>query len=157
MKTPGTNVFLDNVQINNSDLLNRLTVASGGHLILATKEGFSTYKSSFTISKGELKTFIITLILNDQETSYVFSNTESKKDEKLINESQTTSNEDLEAEPFIVVEEMPIFPGGEAALLKWIAEHTNYPEIAKENNIQGRVIIRFCITAKGTINQVIAR
>ena len=137
--------------------MNRLTVASGGHLILATKEGFSTYKSSFTISKGELKTFIITLILNDQETSYVFSNTDSKKDEKLINESQTTSNEDLEAEPFIVVEEMPIFPGGEAALLKWIAEHTNYPEIAKENNIQGRVIIRFCITAKGTINQVIAR
>jgi len=32
-----------------------------------------------------------------------------------------------------------MFPGGDAALLKYIGEHTNYPEVAKENNIQGRV------------------
>jgi protein TonB len=61
----------------------------------------------------------------------------------------------LMTEPFIVVEEMPMFPdGGEAGLLKWIGEHTQYPEIAKENNIQGKVIVRFCVTAKGGVNQV---
>jgi protein TonB len=68
---------------------------------------------------------------------------------------EEVQEEEAEQEPFVVVEEMPMFPdGGEAGLLKYIAEHTNYPEVAKENNIQGKVIIRFCVTSKGTINQV---
>jgi protein TonB len=61
---------------------------------------------------------------------------------------------EAEPEPFVVVEEMPMFPGGEIELLKFIAEHTQYPEIAKENNIQGKVIVRFCVTAKGGVSQV---
>jgi periplasmic protein TonB len=61
---------------------------------------------------------------------------------------------DPEATPFVVVEEMPMFPGGDVELLKYIAEHTQYPEVAKENNIQGRVIIRFCVTSKGGVSQV---
>ena len=61
---------------------------------------------------------------------------------------------EAEPEPFVVVEEMPSYPGGDAALLKYIGEHTQYPEVAKENNIQGRVIIRFCVTAKGGVSQV---
>jgi len=60
---------------------------------------------------------------------------------------------EAEPEPFVVVEEMPMFPGGDAALLTYIAEHTQYPEVAKENNIQGRVIVRFCVTSKGTVSQ----
>jgi protein TonB len=62
--------------------------------------------------------------------------------------------EEAEPEPFVVVEEMPMFPGGDAELLKYIAEHTQYPDVAKENNIQGRVIVRFCVTSKGAVNQV---
>lgn len=63
--------------------------------------------------------------------------------------------EDVDAaEPFVVVEEMPMFPGGEAALLAYIAEHTQYPEVAKENNIQGKVIVRFCVTSKGGVDKV---
>lgn len=61
---------------------------------------------------------------------------------------------EAEPEPFVVVEEMPMFPGGDPALLAYIAEHTNYPEVAKENNIQGRVIVRFCVTARGTVSQI---
>ena len=67
---------------------------------------------------------------------------------------EIVQEEDAEAVPFVVVEEMPTFPGGEAALLKYIADHTNYPEVAKENNIQGRVIVRFCVTSKGGVSQV---
>ena len=67
---------------------------------------------------------------------------------------EEVQEEDPEATPFVVVEEMPMFPGGDSELLKFIAEHTNYPEIAKENNIQGRVIIRFCVTSKGGVSQV---
>jgi len=63
--------------------------------------------------------------------------------------------EDVDAaEPFVVVEEMPMFPGGEPALLAFISEHTQYPEVAKENNIQGKVIVRFCVTSKGGVDKV---
>jgi protein TonB len=61
---------------------------------------------------------------------------------------------DPEATPFVVVEESPEFPGGVNELLKYIGEHLNYPEIAKENNIQGKVIVKFCVTSKGGVNQV---
>ncbi len=79
------------------------------------------------------------------------------KDQEVV-EVKETKAEVQEAEPeevpFVVVEEMPQFPGGNDALLKFIGEHTTYPEIAKENNIQGRVIVRFCVTAKGGVSQV---
>jgi len=67
---------------------------------------------------------------------------------------EEVQEEDPEATPFVVVEEMPMFPGGDAELLKYIAQNTSYPEIAKENNIQGRVIVRFCVTSKGGVSQV---
>jgi protein TonB len=67
---------------------------------------------------------------------------------------EEVEEEDPEAEPFVVVEEMPMYPGGEIELLKWIMEHTQYPEVAKENNIQGKVIVRFCVTSKGTVDRV---
>jgi periplasmic protein TonB len=56
--------------------------------------------------------------------------------------------------PFLVVEENPMFPGGESELYKYISEHLNYPEVAQENNIQGKVIIKFCVTAKGGVSQI---
>jgi protein TonB len=80
------------------------------------------------------------------------------KNEEVVEVVQEVKEEVKEAEveevPFVVVEEMPMFPGGDAELLKYIGEHTNYPEVAKENNIQGRVIVRFCVTAKGGVSQV---
>ena len=77
---------------------------------------------------------------------------------EVVEVPQTIKEEVQEADvvevPFVVVEEMPMYPGGDAALLKYINEHAQYPEVAKENNIQGRVIIRFCVTAKGGVSQV---
>ena len=67
---------------------------------------------------------------------------------------EEVQEDDPEATPFVVVEEMPMFPGCDTELLKYIAENTNYPEIAKENNIQGRVIVRFCVTSRGGVSQV---
>jgi TonB family protein len=55
-------------------------------------------------------------------------------------------------EPYVVVEEMPMFPGGDVALLKYITANTNYPETAKEKNIQGKVIIRFCVKPDGGVS-----
>ena len=80
------------------------------------------------------------------------------KNEEVVEQVQEVKEEvqeeEPEAEPFVVVEEMPMFPGGETELLKYIADHTQYPEVAKENNIQGKVIIRFCVTSKGGVDKV---
>jgi TonB family protein len=53
--------------------------------------------------------------------------------------------------PFVVVEQMPMFPGGDEALLKFIGENTIYPESAKNQSIQGKVIVRFCVGPKGDV------
>lgn len=52
------------------------------------------------------------------------------------------------------VEEDPVFPGGEAALLKYVTDNIRYPSIAQENGIQGRVIVQFVVTKTGAIGQV---
>ena len=51
--------------------------------------------------------------------------------------------------PFVVVEEMPVYPGGEGELLKFLAENTQYPEAAKADTIQGKVIVRFIVNTEG--------
>ena len=53
-----------------------------------------------------------------------------------------------------VVEQMPEFPGGQAALLKWISNNVKYPTIAEENGIQGRVICTFVVERDGSIVDV---
>lgn len=71
-----------------------------------------------------------------------------------VNDQSVVKESTEEEVPFIVVENMPMFPGGDKELLKFLSENTNYPELAKENNIHGKVIIRFCVTAKGGVSQV---
>ena len=78
---------------------------------------------------------------------------ESKSELRAPPPPPTQSSESEEV-PFVVVEEMPMFPGGDRALLNYISENTIYPEASKAQNIQGRVIIRFCVTAKGGVSLV---
>jgi protein TonB len=60
-----------------------------------------------------------------------------------------------EAIPFQLVEEKPSFMGGDAnAFSKWVNERLNYPEIAKENGIQGRVLLQFVVGADGKVSNV---
>ena len=59
-----------------------------------------------------------------------------------------------EAQVFFIVENMPEFPGGDLELRKYIAQNIQYPEIAKENGIQGRVFVQFVVNQKGEIEKV---
>ena len=43
------------------------------------------------------------------------------------------------------VEQKPQFPGGDAALMKYLLSHINYPPMAAENDIEGRVIVQFLV------------
>jgi periplasmic protein TonB len=60
----------------------------------------------------------------------------------------------VEPEVRVFVEEPPQFPGGESALLRYVAENLKYPEIAAGNGIQGRVFLKFVVNADGSVNRV---
>lgn len=61
-----------------------------------------------------------------------------------------------EAIPFALVEEKPTFMGGDAnTFTKWVNGKLVYPEIAKENGVQGRVTLQFTVNADGSVSNVI--
>lgn len=65
--------------------------------------------------------------------------------------------EEEEADPqeiHVVVEQQPEFPGGEAALMKFIQKTLKYPAFAVENNIQGRVTLSFVVEKDGSIADI---
>jgi TonB family protein len=69
-------------------------------------------------------------------------------------------NENVQPENqvFYIVEDMPEFPGGEAALRNHIAKSIRYPQLAQERAIQGRVYVQFIVSADGSVrNANIAR
>ena len=60
-----------------------------------------------------------------------------------------------EAIPFQLVEEKPSFNGGDAnEFSKWVNQHLEYPEIAKENGVQGRVTLQFTVNPDGSVSNV---
>jgi TonB family protein len=56
--------------------------------------------------------------------------------------------------PFVEVDELPVFKGGEAALMGYITKNTVYPEAAKTKGIQGKVVVRFAVEKDGSINKI---
>ena len=60
-----------------------------------------------------------------------------------------------EAIPFQLVEKKPKFQGGDAnAFSKWVNQRLVYPEIAKENGVQGRVMLQFQVNPDGSVTNV---
>ncbi len=56
-----------------------------------------------------------------------------------------------EEEIFVAVEQQAEFPGGQAALMKWLSQNVRYPETAQQNDVQGRVIVKFVVEKDGSI------
>lgn len=69
----------------------------------------------------------------------------------------TSAPVEEEAKVYNVVEQMPSFPGGEAALLKYVNTHIKYPAIAQEQEISGVVVLRFVVQEDGTVGDVIVQ
>ncbi len=62
-----------------------------------------------------------------------------------------TQEEGDEGEVFEIVEQNPMFPGGNEALMKWLGKNLKYPASAQENGIQGRVLVQFVVNKDGSI------
>ena len=59
-----------------------------------------------------------------------------------------------ETKIFTVVEQMPMFPGGDGALMSYLSQNIHYPTIAAENGVQGRVVVGFVVERDGSITDV---
>jgi periplasmic protein TonB len=78
----------------------------------------------------------------------------SKSDTLLANvELPKSNNEKVTNEVFMHVEEMPQFPGGEEAMIRFIGAHLQYPQSARETNIMGVVYLSFIINKNGEVDQ----
>ena len=73
------------------------------------------------------------------------------KNEVIVEEKKPEPEKE---EVFRAVEQMPRFPGGAAELMKYLSSHINYPTMAMENNVQGRVVVQFVVTKTGKIGEV---
>lgn len=72
-----------------------------------------------------------------------------------IESAPEEENIEEEAIPFQLVEEKPSFNGGDAnEFSKWVNSRLVYPEIAKENGVQGRVTLQFTVNADGSVSNV---
>lgn len=81
-------------------------------------------------------------------------------DEKGIDVAELRENKVIvqekpkEEKPFERVEQMPVFPGGETEMQKFIKDNLKYPVVAMESGISGRVTLRFVVAKDGSIQNV---
>jgi protein TonB len=83
------------------------------------------------------------------------ANVKNDDEIEIVKEAKEEVQEDSPVrEPFLTVQEMPEPKGGLEALYTYIAKITQYPMLAKENNIEGKVYVRFCVTEQGAVDHV---
>lgn len=92
------------------------------------------------------------------ETDFISTDDSDQKIEIKPYVEAKPVEEEVEVEeeiPFAIVEDKPTFQGKDAnEFTKWVYDHIEYPEIAKENGIQGRVTVQFTIDKDGSVKDV---
>ena len=73
---------------------------------------------------------------------------------KVVKTTKTTKKADASNKVYEVVEQMPTFPGGDAALMKYLSENVKYPALAIKAQEQGRVVVSFTVEKDGAISDV---
>ena len=99
---------------------------------------------------------IINIVEDDVEIDdeLDIADVEADQETEVAIVEMTEEEEEEEEQIFMIVENMPEFPGGDLALRKYIAENVKYPEIAKENGLSGKVFVQFVINQRGEVENV---
>lgn len=85
------------------------------------------------------------LLMNEEVTDVTATEKSSRR--------KTYSVGNNEGEVFMVVEDMPQFPGGMNEMIKYLGKNIRYPQQASKDSIQGRVIVQFIVNKEGNITQ----
>ena len=84
----------------------------------------------------------------EMEGTRVVVKAESSEDTAQFKSAESTEK------TYVVVEQMPAFPGGDAALMKYLSENIKYPKAAEKAGEQGRVVVNFIVEKDGAISNV---
>jgi len=93
---------------------------------------------------------IIEIVEDEVEIEEELEIEDTESDEDEIIEIEEEDDDEF----FMVVENMPEFPGGDLGLMKYIQQNVKYPPIAKEYNITGKVYVQFIVDKSGTVTNV---
>ena len=123
-------------------------IEDGSEYVGYFKNGIYHNHGAMTLNDGTIKeglwlNGILIIKLED-----IYNKTKSKK------ESEMMTLDNYEEGIFRVVEQMPVFPGGDLELLKYIQRNVRYPQIAKEYGIEGRVFVTFTVDKDGSVTGV---
>lgn len=119
----------------------------------------SAFKQISTALLQEKETVDPTLLeeTSQEPMTEVMESEEASTEDAMVEESvgDTIQGKTIDGlKVFDVADEMPEFPGGVNALMNYLTRNVHYPAIAMENGIEGRYIVRFCVTTKGKIANI---
>ena len=98
---------------------------------------------------------LLQVVTNDTkiETSMTFD--EFDEDAEVFQEVEVVEEEIVDDEPFLIVETMPTFQGGDLNTFRnWVQSNVRFPQIALENGIQGTVVLSFVIEKDGSLTNI---
>jgi len=119
----------------------------------------STPPEGFTQPSISLVEEIASKVMDDKDQlkDTLSKHNKDSLDNKLAGSGGAKSKAEAEVEdpmPFTIVEDKPLYPGGQDAMLKFLGDNLKYPKIAKEAGILGVVIVQFIIEKDGTVGEV---
>jgi TonB family protein len=144
-----------------TSIIARKGINSGNPLIIVDGQEFKSMEeanvptediANISVLKGE--TASPKIYGEKAKDGVIIINTKTKYNSDPVEITKTYKSTTKNGEYiFYKVDEMPEFPGGEAALRNFLANSVKYPEIAKENGIQGKVYITFIVTKEGKVTE----
>lgn len=146
------------VQVN--DLTNNFNHSLIKKRIIMMTKTKSTFFARLKLLTALPATLLLVMAFTLSATSDIFTQAEKKlpegKEIKIVNDQETgiTSGKATSGDIFTVVEDMPTFPGGEEARMKYLMENIKYPEEARTKGIQGTVYVTFVVEKDGSISNV---
>lgn len=130
-------VWLDGEKLGNSpDIFHNIIV--GSHLLELRMDGFLSNTLTINVEEGK--------------TVQVFGKLTMKYRPKtaILMPRYTVP----ESPVYEIVEHMPTFPGGDAALIEFLSRNVKYPPVASDNDIQGKVVCKFTVETDGTLTNI---
>lgn len=90
----------------------------------------------------------------ENELGLVDAGDDANKAQQDVVISDVSADEEVAEETiFVFVEENPAYPGGETALYEYLYKNIKYPDLARENNITGTVVVKFVVEKDGSITK----
>ncbi len=107
--------------------------------------------------KVEMKAMadMLSIVKNDAKVTTEVDFSDFDEDTEIVQVVEVKQEEIVDDEPFMHVEQMPTFQGGDLNTFRnWVQKNVRYPQIAQENGISGKVVLNFVIERDGSLTNI---